>query len=281
MADYREFLFFLVVFFLLRFCSKCQPEACPESSEKCPVGLVTDLCGCCTQGVCGVVEGEKCYNVSLEPTLPAENKKYGLCGNNLHCLLRPDLSFRSMATGASPSASLVSAGSIFYGQPLSEECDHQKLTAYHSRKAPFTFPSLPQPPYITMPQNEPSYTLLPLARLCWTAFHFTPSPSLRHTLLQWDTVDSHVHRKTSAEQKRGHVTSSKPITIFLPLSVQAVPLKCQLISTSPALPKMFGKGKPIISQEQPSQISAHAHLSTHALYSQKQADSFVGRWEEI
>nr|CAD7587635.1 unnamed protein product [Timema genevievae] len=77
-----------------RFCSKCQPEACPEIPEKCPVGLVTDLCGCCTQGVCGVVEGEKCYNVSLEPTLPAENKKYGLCGNNLHCLLRPDLSFR-------------------------------------------------------------------------------------------------------------------------------------------------------------------------------------------
>nr|CAD7430849.1 unnamed protein product [Timema monikensis] len=108
----------------LMFCSKCQPEACPETPEKCPVGLVTDLCGCCTQGVCGVVEGEKCYNVSLEPALPAENKKYGLCGNNLHCLLRPDLSFRSTAPGASPSASLVSAGSIFYGQPLSEECDH-------------------------------------------------------------------------------------------------------------------------------------------------------------
>nr|CAD7453315.1 unnamed protein product [Timema tahoe] len=81
-----------------RFCSKCQPEACPEIPEKCPVGLVTDLCGCCTQGVCGVVEGEKCYNVSLEPTLPAENKKYGLCGNNLHCLLRPDLSFRVCST---------------------------------------------------------------------------------------------------------------------------------------------------------------------------------------
>ncbi|CAG2065896.1 unnamed protein product [Timema podura] len=30
------------------------------------------------------------------------------------------------------------------------------------------------------------------------------------------TVDSHVRRKTSSEQNRGHVTSSKPITRFLP-----------------------------------------------------------------
>nr|CAD7453220.1 unnamed protein product [Timema tahoe] len=50
----------------------------------------------------------------------------------------------------------------------------------------------------------------------------------------------------------------------------------QLISTLSALPEMFGTGKPIKSQNQTSQISAHAHLTTHALYSQKQADSFVG-----
>nr|CAD7412051.1 unnamed protein product [Timema cristinae] len=30
------------------------------------------------------------------------------------------------------------------------------------------------------------------------------------------TVDPHVHQKTSAEQKRGHVASSKPITRFPP-----------------------------------------------------------------
>nr|CAD7259920.1 unnamed protein product [Timema shepardi] len=51
--------------------------------------------------------------------------------------------------------------------------------------------------------------------------------------------------------------------------------KTQLISTSSALPEMFGKGEPIKSQNQPSQISAHA------LYNQKRADSFVVRYEEI
>nr|CAD7412597.1 unnamed protein product [Timema poppensis] len=37
------------------------------------------------------------------------------------------------------------------------------------------------------------------------------------TLLYYlrNKLDSHVHRKTSAEQKRGHMTSSKPTTRFL------------------------------------------------------------------
>nr|CAD7266981.1 unnamed protein product [Timema shepardi] len=39
----------------------------------------------------------------------------------------------------------------------------------------------------------------------------------------------------------------------------------QLISTSSALPEMFGTGDPIKSQNQLSQISVHAHLATHAL----------------
>nr|CAD7453730.1 unnamed protein product [Timema tahoe] len=39
---------------------------------------------------------------------------------------------------------------------------------------------------------------------------------------------------------------------------------------------MLGTGDPIKSQNQPSQISAHAHLSTHVLYRQKLADSFIG-----
>nr|CAD7429478.1 unnamed protein product [Timema monikensis] len=55
----------------------------------------------------------------------------------------------------------------------------------------------------------------------------------------------------------------------------------QLISTLYALTEMFGTGEPIKSQNQPSQFSAHAHLTTHALYSQKQVDSFVVLWEEV
>nr|CAD7260483.1 unnamed protein product [Timema shepardi] len=39
---------------------------------------------------------------------------------------------------------------------------------------------------------------------------------------------------------------------------------------------MFGTGEPIKSRSQPSQISAHAYLTTHALYSQKLAGSFIG-----
>nr|CAD7402938.1 unnamed protein product [Timema poppensis] len=43
---------------------------------------------------------------------------------------------------------------------------------------------------------------------------------------------------------------------------------------------MFDAGEPIKSRNQPSHISAHAHLSTHVLYGQKQADSFVVRYKE-
>nr|CAD7405256.1 unnamed protein product [Timema cristinae] len=58
--------------------------------------------------------------------------------------------------------------------------------------------------------------------------------------------------------------------------------RIQLVSTSFALTDTFGTGEPINSRNQPSQISAHAHLTTHALYSQKKlADSFIGRCEEI
>nr|CAD7260611.1 unnamed protein product [Timema shepardi] len=37
---------------------------------------------------------------------------------------------------------------------------------------------------------------------------------------------------------------------------------------------MFGTGEPIKYKNQPSQINAHANLTTHALYSQQHADSF-------
>nr|CAD7418656.1 unnamed protein product [Timema poppensis] len=49
-----------------------------------------------------------------------------------------------------------------------------------------------------------------------------------YTLSPCLTVDSHIRRKTSAEQKRSHVTSSKPITKISALSVRAVPLKFNL-----------------------------------------------------
>jgi hypothetical protein len=41
--------------------------------------------------LCGLAEGEKCFNASLAGVLPAESRKLGVCGANLHCLLRPDL----------------------------------------------------------------------------------------------------------------------------------------------------------------------------------------------
>nr|CAD7571658.1 unnamed protein product [Timema californicum] len=48
-----------------------------------------------------------------------------------------------------------------------------------------------------------------------------------------------------------------------------------------ALPDMFNAGEPIKSLNQPSHIGAHAHLSTHVLYSQKRADSFLVCCEDI
>nr|CAD7407583.1 unnamed protein product [Timema poppensis] len=38
---------------------------------------------------------------------------------------------------------------------------------------------------------------------------------------------------------------------------------------------------PELEENQPSQINEHAHLTTHALYSQKQSGSFVDRCEKI
>ena len=93
-----------------RDCPKCNEEICPKHADECPQGLVPDVCGCCPQGLCGLADGEKCFNVSLSKVLPPESRKFGVCGANLHCLLRPDLKFRvSDVHGAvfvSPSVSL-------------------------------------------------------------------------------------------------------------------------------------------------------------------------------
>nr|CAD7259994.1 unnamed protein product [Timema shepardi] len=43
---------------------------------------------------------------------------------------------------------------------------------------------------------------------------------------------------------------------------------------------MFSTGEPIKFQNRPSQISVQAHLTTHALYSQKLTDSLVGRCDD-
>nr|CAD7577824.1 unnamed protein product [Timema californicum] len=67
------------------------------------------------------------------------------------------------------------------------------------------------------------------------------------------------------------LASSKPITRFPPHGCELF-AKVQLIPTSPALTEMFDTGEPIKSKNQPYRISAHA------LSSQKQADSFIGRY---
>lgn len=72
-------------------CPKCNEVLCPKPGGDCPQGLVPDICGCCPQGLCGLAEGEKCFNASLAGVLPPESRKFGGCGANLHCLLRPDL----------------------------------------------------------------------------------------------------------------------------------------------------------------------------------------------
>ena len=75
-------------------CPECNEELCPKPGDECPQGLVPDICGCCPQGLCGLSEGKKCFNASLSRVLPAESRKYGVCGANLHCLLRSDLRLR-------------------------------------------------------------------------------------------------------------------------------------------------------------------------------------------
>ncbi|ODM98612.1 Insulin-like growth factor-binding protein-related protein 1 [Orchesella cincta] len=69
-------------------CGLCDMSACknpPESS--CAVGLVLDRCSCCY--VCGVGEGNRCYNASI-PNL-SYSMDVGMCGTGLSCLLRSDL----------------------------------------------------------------------------------------------------------------------------------------------------------------------------------------------
>ena len=77
--------------------TSCDKSNC-HSVDNCPAGIVMDSCNCCS--VCGRLEGEKCDNY----TLPlASGGGYGLCGDNMACLLRNNdlddsVSLRSIVT---------------------------------------------------------------------------------------------------------------------------------------------------------------------------------------
>jgi hypothetical protein len=100
-----------------RDCPKCNEEQCPKPGEDCPQGLVPDICGCCLHGLCGLAEGEKCFNASLSAVLPPETWKYGLCGANLHCLLRPDLTSRVSDFRAIIFSKNIPLAPLFCNQP--------------------------------------------------------------------------------------------------------------------------------------------------------------------
>nr|CAD7413721.1 unnamed protein product [Timema cristinae] len=99
-----------------------------------------------------------------------------------------------------------------------------------------------------------------------------------------DTASQMIERpqKTcSSEQKRDHVTRYKSQSQDFRLIGASGSANVQFITTSSALPEMFGIGEPFKSQNQPSQISAHAHLTTHALHNHNNTDISVVRCEEI
>ncbi|CAF0739952.1 unnamed protein product [Didymodactylos carnosus] len=66
-------------------CGQCDPGKCPMTSDKeCLAGLSLDACGCCQ--VCAQRERELCDH----PDAPSA-KKYGSCGENLQCRIRPEV----------------------------------------------------------------------------------------------------------------------------------------------------------------------------------------------
>lgn len=67
-------------------CGTCNQVICPIRLSECPASDVIDICGCCPTGVCGKLEGERCYSEKIEMS----NKRLGLCGSNMECLPRQD-----------------------------------------------------------------------------------------------------------------------------------------------------------------------------------------------
>lgn len=74
-----------------RRCSECRIEFCPKSADDCTHGLVNDLCGCCPEGVCQLIEREKCLSTNGPNVTDANGNKYGSCGPDADCVLRTDL----------------------------------------------------------------------------------------------------------------------------------------------------------------------------------------------
>lgn len=71
-------------------CAICGDYKCPENPERCLLGFVNDVCGCCPDGVCAKISGEACWNSSISQ-LPFERRNEGLCAENYSCQLRLDL----------------------------------------------------------------------------------------------------------------------------------------------------------------------------------------------
>ncbi|XP_049857879.1 insulin-like growth factor-binding protein-related protein 1 [Schistocerca gregaria] len=70
---------------------KCDTALCPRSEAACPRGLVPDPCACCPSGLCGLEEGERCFDPRLTPK---KFDRFGQCGDGLVCKSRHDLTFR-------------------------------------------------------------------------------------------------------------------------------------------------------------------------------------------
>ncbi|XP_033220019.1 insulin-like growth factor-binding protein-related protein 1 [Belonocnema kinseyi] len=71
-------------------CAVCGEYKCPEIPERCLLGTMSDVCGCCPEGVCAKLSGEACWNSSISQ-LPFERRNEGLCAKNYLCQLRLDL----------------------------------------------------------------------------------------------------------------------------------------------------------------------------------------------
>nr|CAD7573271.1 unnamed protein product [Timema californicum] len=71
---------------------------------------------------------------------------------------------------------------------LAKSVTTEHLTAYHSRKTPFTFPSLPHPPYIATAQNELSYTDCSLSQDS-VGLPFTSPPPLASSYFSFSGVE--------------------------------------------------------------------------------------------
>lgn len=84
---------------------------CLEDPERsCLLGPVADPCQCCRLGVCGLAEGEPCYNSTVHRNI-SEIHHLGVCASNLICEVRLDIDH---------------SVSLYFVQ-----CSHYLLECYH------------------------------------------------------------------------------------------------------------------------------------------------------